>query len=68
MRRGSAFGIAEADVEFEHFGALAGHHEAGIENAAEGATHALEGVDDGDGELVLRCERWSASVMRGVGQ
>ena len=35
MHEGLGFGVAQADVEFEHFGAVGGHHQAGVEEAGK---------------------------------
>ena len=62
-----AFRVAETDVEFEHLAALVGHHQAGVEDAAEGPPRSFHLVHGGDQDLLLdRCQQ--SSVTSGVGQ
>ena len=62
-----ALRIAEADVEFQDFWALVGHHQAGIQHAAEGAARALHGMDGRHQELFFDAVQIGV-VTTGVGQ
>ena len=45
-QHGLRLGVAEARVELEHLGPARGHHQAGVQDAAEGSAALLEAVDD----------------------
>ncbi len=49
---GFGFGVAEAGVEFEHFGAMGGEDEAGEEDAGEGCSFGGHAFDDAPADVL----------------
>ncbi len=51
MHQGLRFGVAQTDVELEHFRAVGGHHQAGVEETGEvGCVDG--GINDGAEDLL----------------